>query len=322
MTTVDSTSTTAAHLDPNRRHDAVLLFDVTDGNPNGDPDAGNLPRVDPETMQGLVTDVAIKRKVRDWVDATRQDDPRYKIYVQNSGIALNTIHQRAYDELGIRSTGTKQKREDVDRASAWMCQNFFDVRTFGAVMSMGVNAGQVRGPVQLTFSRSHDPIVPLDVTITRVAITKPEDAQVRIAEEGDSADGKGGGKRTEMGRKSLVPYGLYRGHVFYNPHFAERTKFDGEDLETLWAALMNMWDLDRSASRGMVGCRGLYVFSHDSKLGNAPAQALFDRVAIARNDGVEAPRRFTDYTVTVDGDGLAVGASVDAAPGVTLTRLA
>ena len=322
MTPTEAAPAVAAHLDPNRRQDAVLLFDVTDGNPNGDPDAGNLPRVDPETMQGLVTDVAIKRKVRDWIDATRGTEDRFKIYVQNSGIALNTLHQRAYDEIRIKSTGTKQARGDVDKASEYMCHNFFDVRTFGAVMSTKVNAGQVRGPVQLTFSRSHDPIVPLDVTITRVAITREEDAQVIVAEAGDGTDGAGGGKRTEIGRKSLVPYGLYRGHVFYNPHFAARTGFDAEDLATFWGALVNMWDLDRSAARGMVGCRGLYVFSHDSRLGNAPAQALFDRVAVARQAGVEAPRRFADYGVTFDGGALAIGASAEVASGVTLTRLA
>lgn len=322
MTAIETASTTAAaYLDPDRRQDAVLLFDVTDGNPNGDPDAGNLPRVDPETMQGLVTDVAVKRKVRDWVDATRGAEERFKIYVQNTGIALNTLHKRAYEAEGLKSTGTKQARSDVDKASAYMCRNFYDVRTFGAVMSTGINAGQVRGPVQLTFSRSHDPIVPLDVTITRVAITREEDAQVLVAEAGDSTEGTGG-KRTEMGRKSLVPYGLYRGHVFYNPHFAARTGFDAEDLATFWGALVNMWDLDRSASRGMVGCRGLYVFSHDSKLGNAPAQSLFDRVAVARREGVEAPRRFADYDVSFDGSGLAIGASLDVAPGVTLTRVA
>lgn len=182
MEATNGTDGTRPHLDPNRRHDAVLLFDVADGNPNGDPDAGNLPRVDPETMHGFVTDVAIKRKVRDWVDASRGKQSRFKIYVQNQGIALNDLHQRAYDAEGIRSRGTRQPREDVDKAQAWMCANFFDVRTFGAVMSTGVNAGQVRGPVQLTFARSIDPIVPVDVSITRVAITRPEDAAVVVAE--------------------------------------------------------------------------------------------------------------------------------------------
>ncbi|HVC96346.1 MAG TPA: type I-C CRISPR-associated protein Cas7/Csd2, partial [Pirellulales bacterium] len=212
--------------DPTRRHDFVFLVDVTDGNPNGDPDAGNLPRVDPETMQGLMTDVSIKRKVRDWIDATRGDHERFKIYVQNKGIALNTLHQRGYTALNLKSSGTKQKREDVDAVRGWMCENFYDVRTFGAVMTTQVNAGQVRGPIQLTFARSIDPIVPLEVAITRVAITDPKDTEVVLT---DSGAGQGG-KTTEIGRKSIVPYGLYRGHGFFNPHFAEQTGFSAEDL--------------------------------------------------------------------------------------------
>ena len=199
----------------NRRHDFVLFFDVSDGNPNGDPDAGNMPRVDPETMQGLGTDVALKRKVRDWVDALRGNEAGYKIYVQ-SGEALNTKHQRAYDDLDLKSTGTKQDAKTVEKVRDWMCRNFYDIRTFGAVMTTGVNCGQVRGPIQLTFSRSIDPVVPMDVTITRVAVTREEDAQVVVGEEGQTS-----GKQTEMGRKSIVPYGLYRAHGFYNPHFGE-----------------------------------------------------------------------------------------------------
>src|SRR5690348_17304225 len=206
------------HLNVTRRHDFVLLFDVTDGNPNGDPDAGNLPRVDPETMQGLVTDVSIKRKVRDWVDMARGEEDRYKIYVQNKGIALNTLHKRAYTALGVTSTGSKQKREEVDAVRQWMCANFYDIRTFGAVMTTDVNCGHVRGPVQLTFARSADPIVPLDLSITRVAITDPKDAEVVENEKGGMS-----GKTTEMGRKAIVPYGLYKGHGFFTPHFARQT---------------------------------------------------------------------------------------------------
>jgi len=303
-------TTTAAHLDPERRQDFVFLFDVADGNPNGDPDAGNLPRVDPETMQGLVTDVALKRKIRDWVDATRGDQERYKIYVQNKGVALNDMHQRAYDALKIKSTGTKQKRKEVNQAREWMCANFFDVRTFGAVMSTGVNAGQVRGPVQLTFSRSIDPIVPLDIAITRVAITKPEDAKVVVAEE---QDGKGGGKTTEMGRKSIVPYALYMGYGFFNPHFATQTGFSSEDLAILWESLTLMWDLDRSASRGRLSLRGLYIFSHESKYGNAPAHTLLDRITAASHDAATPPRKFADYAVSVN--------DADLPASVTLTRL-
>lgn len=301
-----STTTTTVHTDPKRRHDAVLFFDVIDGNPNGDPDAGNLPRVDPETMQGLVTDVAIKRKIRNWVDLSRGTEERYKIYVQNKGHALNDLHQRAYTAEGLTSRGSKQPREDVDRARLWMCDNFFDVRTFGAVMSTGVNAGQVRGPVQLTFARSIDPISPLDLSITRIAITKPEDA--RFAEAGDDDQGKG--KTTEMGRKSLVAYGLYRAHLFFNPHFAATTTFDEEDLAIVWEALQLMWDVDRSASRGTMACRGLHIFSHDNPLGNAPAHTLFDRVSAQRRPGVIAPRSVNDYEVRVDDAGLPAGISL------------
>ncbi len=313
MTATTHTMTATAsgvHTDPNRRHDFVFLFEVTDGNPNGDPDAGNLPRVDPETMQGLVTDVAIKRKIRDWVDATRGDQDRFKIYVQNKGIALNDLHQRAYSALGVKSTGTRQRRSEVEQARAWMCENFYDVRTFGAVMSTGVNAGQMRGPVQLTFARSIDPIVPLDLAITRVAITDPKDAETVVSEDG--GEGRGG-KTTEIGRKSIVPYGLYKGYGFFNPHFAAQTGFSSEDLGIIWEALTLMWDLDRSASRGRLALRGLYVFTHESKLGNAPAHTLLDRVDARLRGDVTTPRKFTDYEVTVNG--------TDLPAGVTLTPL-
>lgn len=303
--------TTAHHLDVTRRHDFVLLFDVTDGNPNGDPDAGNLPRVDPETMQGLVTDVAIKRKVRDWVDLAQGDQGRFKIYIQSGGDALNAIHQRAYEDLKLTSVGAKQPREDVDKARAWMCANFYDIRLFGAVMTTGVNCGQVRGPVQITFGRSIDPIVPLDLSITRVAVTRPEDARVVVSEE--SGEGTGG-KQTEMGRKALVPYGLYRAHGFFNPHFAQQTGVTAEDLTLFWQALQQMWDLDRSAARGLMACRGLYVFTHESNLGNAPAHRLFERVRVARRPDVATPRSFDAYEVEVN--------QADWPDRVVLTRLA
>lgn len=296
---------TSIHADSQRRHDFVLLFDVSDGNPNGDPDAGNLPRIDPETMQGLVTDVAIKRKVRDWVHAFKGDEERFKIYILGDGDALNEKHRRAYTAKGIKSTGSKQKREDVATAREWMCQNFFDVRTFGAVMTTNVNAGQVRGPLQLTFARSIDPITPLDLTITRVAVTRAEDATVV---EGD--DGKTTGKQTEMGRKSIVPYGLYKAHGFFNPHFARQTGFDDDDLDLFWKALQMMWDFDRSASRGFMACRGLYVFTHSSPLGDAPAHKLFERLTVSRKDDVAAPRRFADYTVSVDSSQLPEGVTL------------
>lgn len=302
---------TPAHLDPARRHDFVLLFDVTDGNPNGDPDAGNLPRIDPETMQGLVTDVALKRKVRDWVHAFKGEEERYKIYVLGDGEALNDKHQRAYTALSLKPTGAKQKRDDVNAARRWMCDNFFDIRAFGAVMTTGVNAGQVRGPVQLTFARSVDPISPLDVTITRMAVTRAADAQV--AEPDGGAESRG--KQTEFGRKALVPYGLYRAHGFYNPHFAAQTGFDGDDLRLLWTALQMMWDLDRSAARGMMACRGLYVFSHASPLGDAPAHSLFDRVTIHRREEVRVPRLFSDYTVAIRRDDLPDGVTLSELPG-------
>jgi len=282
-----------AHLDPDKRHDFVYLFDVEDGNPNGDPDAGNLPRVDPETMQGLVTDVAVKRKIRDYVDASVGGESGTKIYMQ-SGTALNDRHRRAYEELDL----DPEESDNVDEARDWMCQNFYDVRTFGAVMSTGVNAGQVRGPMQLTFARSIDPVVPMDVSITRVAITRADDAE---------------SKETEMGRKAIVPYGLYRGHGFYNPKLADDTGFGSDDLQLFWQALQMGWELDRSASRGFMALRGLYVFSHDNPLGNAPAHTLFDRVEADLDADVEAPREFGHYDVSI--------ADGDLPDGVTLTRV-
>jgi len=291
--------TTSIHCDVARRHDFVLLFDVCDGNPNGDPDAGNLPRIDPETMQGLVTDVAIKRKVRDWVHASAGEQEGFKIYVLADGEALNTKHERAYTAKKLTSKGAKQPRADIELARSWMCENFYDVRTFGAVMTTGVNAGQVRGPVQLTLARSIDPITPLDLSITRVAITRPEDAEVVIDEEG-----KARGKSTEMGRKAIVPYGLYRAHGFFNPYFARQTGFDNADLDLLWRALTLMWDFDRSASRGQMACRGLHVFTHTSPLGDAPANKLLERVSISRRGDSAAPRSFADYAVAVDTTGL------------------
>lgn len=299
-----------AHLDASRRHDFVLLFDVTDGNPNGDPDAGNLPRVDPETMQGLVTDVCLKRKVRNYVDVTHGAEERFKIYVQDKGIALNTLHERAYAAENLTSTGTRQSRADVDKARAYMCDNFYDVRLFGAVMTTGVNCGQVRGPVQLTFARSIDPVVPLNISITRVAVTRAEDAAVTIGDEGEAT----GGKVTEMGRKALLPYGLYRAHGFFSPHLARASGVDSTDLALFWEALCNMWDLDHSASRGMMACRGLYVFSHENALGNAPAHTLFERVAVERApSGAAVPRAFGDYVVRVD--------DADLPQGITLSIL-
>jgi CRISPR-associated protein Csd2 len=301
------TQAVPVHTQVGRRHDFVLLFDVTDGNPNGDPDAGNLPRLDPETMQGLVSDVALKRKIRDFVDAARGDEGRFKIYVQ-SGEALNTKHQRAYDALDLTSTGSKQAADEVSQVRRWMCDNFYDIRMFGAVMTTGVNAGQVRGPLQLTFARSVDPIVPLDLSITRVAVTDPADMEVVVSESGATA-----GKQSEMGRKALIPYGLYRAHGFFNATFAGQTGATDEDLALFWDALQRMWDLDRSSARGMMACQAIWVFSHDDPLGNAPAHKLFERIRVARRAGVKAPRSYADYIVDVD--------DADLPDGVSLTRL-
>jgi CRISPR-associated protein Csd2 len=292
-------TSSVTYTDPARRHDFVLLFDVADGNPNGDPDAGNLPRVDPETMQGLVTDVAIKRKVRDYVDVARGRETRFKIYVQH-GAFLGDTRARAFTE---HFAGGKASVEDGRRA---MCADFFDVRMFGAVMAMKENnAGQVRGPVQLTFARSIDAIVPLDHSIVGPAQNEKD---VNRSDSEAQATNYG-----TMGRKSNVPYGLYRAQGFFNPHFAAQTGANEDDLALLWHALQSMWDLDRSSARGLIACRGLYVFTHDSALGNAPAHKLFDLVSVKKVDGVEAPRTFHDYEVTVDEGGIPAG--------VTLTRL-
>ena len=296
-----ATSTPSITTDTGRRHDFVLLFDVRDGNPNGDPDAGNLPRVDPETMQGLVTDVAIKRKVRDYVDLAHGDG-RFKVYVQH-GQFLGDRRKRVFDE---RANG--EASPAVGDAQAWMCEEFYDVRMFGAVMSMREhNAGQVRGPMQLTFARSIDPIIPLDSSIVGPAQNRQD---VNREENDGQATNYG-----TMGRKSTVPYGLYRAHGFFNPHFAEKTQVDGEDLALFWRALEMMWDVDRSASRGEMACRGLYVFTHESKLGNAAAHRLFDLIQVPSSEAA-APRSFADYHVECPADG-----SLEGLPGVTLTSL-
>ncbi len=290
--------------DPTKRHDFVLLFDVTDGNPNGDPDAGNLPRVDPETMQGMVTDVCLKRKVRNWIDVTRGQEERYKIFVENRGYLVDH-KKRAYEAVGAK----KGEDKKTDKARTWMCQNYYDVRMFGAVLvgkkGEGYNCGQVRGPIQLTFARSISPVVPLDISITRVALENPGE---KPREDDDEKAATG-----TMGRKTLIPYGLYQGFGFVTPHFAQDTGASTEDLSLFWQALQQMWDLDHSASRGLMACRGLYIFSHDNNLGNAPAHALFDKLTVKLNDEIEAPRQLRDYTVTIQGDNLPKG--------ITLTRL-
>ena len=339
------------------RYDFVLIFDVKDGNPNGDPDAGNMPRMDAESGHGLVTDVSIKRKVRNFVGLVKAPDnaepvsgeqrfeekfapgtKRFEIYVREKAV-LNLQHQRAYSALKLdaaevpaedqpqaefaleeaeaktdakKKKPAKEKRkgsaDDVNEARKWMCQNFFDVRTFGAVMSTGINCGQVRGPVQLTFSRSVEPIVALEHSITRMAVATQAEA-----------DKQQGDNRT-MGRKHTVPYGVYVAHGFVSSFLAKQTGFDDGDLELLFQSLEQMFEHDRSAARGEMATRGLYVFKHDGELGNAPAHALFDRLKVKPKEEGAVTRSFDGYEVTFDGQAVAPGQQLEAAPGVTLTR--
>lgn len=274
------------------RYDFVYLFDCQDGNPNGDPDSDNSPRFDPETFQGLVSDVCLKRKIRDYVvfsqpESGSDEDGRFGIFVM-SGNTLESRQRLPFEKLTdgnkIEAKGKDTKPTDIEKARAWMCEHFFDVRTFGAVMSTTeFNCGQVRGPLQLTFARSVDRILPIEHTISRQAFTGEKDVK----------SGTG-----TLGRKHTIPYGLYVAHGYVNPFFAEKTGFDTADLELVRKALASLFDLDRSAARGNMAVRGLYIFKHESKLGNAPAQSLFDRIVIRRRDGVESPRTFADYEVT------------------------
>lgn len=332
------------------RYDFVLIFDVKDGNPNGDPDAGNMPRMDAESGHGLVTDVSLKRKIRNFIGLVKSPDntepalgeqrfadkfapgeKRFEIYVREKAI-LNLQHQRAYsalkfdvpteeqtdDAVEVAEADTKRKKpakekrkgsaDEVGQARKWMCQNFFDVRTFGAVMSLGTNCGQVRGPVQLTFARSVEPIVALEHSITRMAVATEAEAE---KQQGDN--------RT-MGRKHTVPYGVYVAHGFVSSFLAKQTGFGGDDLELVFQALAQMFEHDRSAARGEMSTRGLYVFKHDSELGNAPAHALFDRLQVKPVEAGAVARSFEAYSVLFDGQGLSVGQSIQPAPGVTLTR--
>jgi CRISPR-associated protein Csd2 len=283
------------------RYDFVFLFDVRNGNPNGDPDAGNMPRMDPETAHGLVTDVAIKRKIRNYVAMAKGDTSGYDIYMRD-GAVLNVQHRKAYEHFKIEPD-TKSKKAPKDKAqdlTRWMCANFFDIRTFGAVMSTEVDAGQVRGPVQFTFAESIDAIMPMEISITRSSVTNEKDALLN--------------DRT-MGRKHIVPYGLYKTHGFISGRLAndptKGTGFSEADLALVWEALANMFDHDRAAARGEMTARRLIVFKHDSDLGNAPAHKLLDRVSVARKDGEGPPRSFADYTVSVDEAGLPAGVSVE-----------
>lgn len=274
------------------RYEFTVIFDVENGNPNGDPDAGNMPRIDPETSIGLVTDVCLKRKIRNFVEIYKEDEPGYNILIKE-GKALNTKFAETYDHIGVdpkKKRNANEKAEVIKRAKEYMCKNYFDVRTFGAVMSTGKDekcpCGTVRGAVQFSFAKSVDPIYPQELTITRQIQTKEKD---REKNEGT------------MGRKSIVPYGLYRADGYVSAMLAQKiTKFSEEDLELLWKAIINMFEHDRSAARGKMCVRKLYVFKHDSLLGNAPANVLFDKIVIGKKDGVEVPRSFNDYEITVD----------------------
>lgn len=271
-----------------KRYEFVLLFDVENGNPNGDPDAGNMPRIDPETGYGIVTDVCLKRKIRNYVEITREDEPGFDIYVKE-GIPLNVQHKKAYEAYDMKPDKTlpKEKAEAM-KLTGFMCKNFFDVRTFGAVMSTKVNCGQVRGPVQINFARSIDPVVPQELTITRVTVTSEEDKQK---------------KDHEMGRKQIVPYALYRAEGYISAHLAQKvTGFDEADLEVLWESLINLFEHDHSASRGKMASRKLFVFEHSTALGNAPSHVLFDKIRVERKADVAVPRQFEDYEVSVDAD--------------------
>jgi len=287
------------------RYDFVVLFEVENGNPNGDPDAGNMPRVDPETGFGLVTDVCLKRKIRNYVETVREDAPGYRIYIKE-GVPLNASDNEAYlaldtDEKKIEKLDKRDKKALDLKLRDFMCRNFFDVRTFGAVMTTFVkaylNCGQVRGPVQIGFARSVDPIIPQEITITRVAITTETDAEK---------------KKTEMGRKHIVPYGLYRAEGYVSANLARRvTGFSEEDLKLLWEAILNMFELDRSAARGNMATRELIVFKHDTELGNAPAYKLFDAIKVCRKDPKNAARSFTDYEVALDEAAIPAGVTVE-----------
>ena len=285
------------------RYDFVVLFDVENGNPNGDPDAGNMPRIDPETGCGLVTDVCLKRKIRNYVETVKEGNPAYGIYIRKNE-TLNRNDRKALTEVGYPNLKEselktlKKADKDIDRKLLnYMCAHYFDIRAFGAVMTTFVkaslNCGQVRGPVQLGFARSIDPILPQEVTITRVAITTEEDAEK---------------KDTEMGRKFIVPYALYRVEGFVSANLARKTTgFSEEDLELLWQAILNMFELDRSAARGKMTTRRLIVFKHESELGNAQAWRLFERVRVARREGVCVPRSYSDYEIAIDTENLPEG---------------
>ena len=307
-----------------QRHDFVVIFDVANGNPNGDPDSGNMPRMDPETGHGLVTDVSLKRKIRNYVDLAHGGKDGHHIYVEEGSI-LNDQHRKAYRALrpGDAKVDKDAKLNPKDDAEAiklrdFMCANFFDVRTFGAVMSTGINCGQVKGPVQITFATSVEPITPAEISITRMAATNEAEKKQK-AEGDDSSDRK---ENRTMGRKHIVPYGVYVAHGFISAKFAERTGFSDADLALLLDAISNMFEHDRSAARGEMATRKLIVFRHENALGNAPAHKLFERVKIGRSvdgefraidsrlDNLAPARKFDDYAVTIDRSDLPAGVEI------------
>jgi CRISPR-associated protein Csd2 len=277
------------------RYEFILLFDVENGNPNGDPDAGNLPRFDPETGYGLVTDVCLKRKIRNHVSILMDGKPGYNIYIQEKAV-LNETNKLAYKEYNLEPQKKKlpKKEEDAKKLTGWMCSNFFDVRAFGAVMTTEINCGQVRGPVQLVFSKSIEPIFSQEISITRMAVTNVKDLE----------------KERTMGRKHIVPYGLYMAKGFISASLAIKTGFSDEDLQLLWNALSNMFEHDRSAARGFMSSRKLIVFKHDSKLGNAPAHKLFDAIKVERKDNARPARQFDDYSVVINKDQIPSGVTL------------
>ena len=273
------------------RHEFLILFDVENGNPNGDPDAGNMPRIDYETGLGIVTDVCLKRKIRNYVELVKEDKPGFRIYVKETAI-LNNAHEEAYVAIG--EDPEVKRKKPLPGVTEFMCKNFYDIRTFGAVMSTDINCGQVRGPVQLNFARSIDPIIQQQVTITRMAVTKKEDEE----------------KVRSMGKKFIVPYALYSVEGYVSAHLANKTYFTEEDLELLWQSIENMFEHDHSAARGKMTLRKLIVFRHDSKLGNAPSHKLFDLVNVERKDVSKPPRAYIDYKITIDSENIPSGVTL------------
>lgn len=282
------------------RYEFTILFDVENGNPNGDPDAGNMPRIDAETGYGIVTDVCLKRKIRNYIEAVKEDSTGYRIYIKD-GVPLNRSDREAFVSVGVEEKNAQSLKDEIDnKLRDFMCANFYDIRAFGAVMTTFVksklNCGQVRGPVQISFAKSIDSIIPQEITITRVAITTEEDAKK---------------KETEIGRKHIVPYALYRADGFISANLAQKvTGFNEDDLSLLWEAIVNMFEVDHSAARGKMSTRELFVFKHDNELGNCPAHKLFDLIKITKKNGVIAPRAYSDYVVNVDEEAIPNGVTL------------